>query len=29
MPGVLPEYAFVEIVEGRLPVDVVGDDSGL
>ena len=28
MPGVLPEHAFVEIVKGRLPVDVVGDDPG-
>jgi len=28
MPGVLPEHAFVEIVEGRLSVDVVGDDPG-
>jgi hypothetical protein len=26
MSGVLPEYAFVEIAEGRLTVDVVGDD---
>jgi len=28
MPGVLPEHAFVEILEGGLPVDVVGDDPG-
>jgi len=28
MPGVLSEHAFVEIVEGWLPVDVVGDDPG-
>ncbi|MFD1527763.1 hypothetical protein [Halolamina salina] len=28
MSGVLPEHAFVEIVEGRLAVDVVGDDPG-
>ncbi|ELZ38318.1 hypothetical protein [Halorubrum glutamatedens] len=28
MPSVLPEHAFVEIVKGGLPVDVVGDDPG-
>jgi hypothetical protein len=28
MPGVLPEDPFIEIVEGRFPIDVVGDDPG-
>jgi hypothetical protein len=28
MSGVLPEHAFVEVIESRLSVDVVRDDSG-
>jgi hypothetical protein len=28
MPGILPEDAFVEIVEGRISVDIVRNDPG-
>ncbi|ELZ38496.1 hypothetical protein C473_00217 [Halorubrum distributum JCM 10247] len=28
MPGVLPKHAFIEIVEGRLAVDIVGNNPG-
>ncbi|WP_241659239.1 hypothetical protein [Halorubrum salsamenti] len=28
MPGVLPEHAFVEVLESGVAVDVVGDDPG-